>query len=314
MRTFVMLAALSVVLLWPAAASAVVKQTEVTITDGGTPVGGATVTLSVPKPPPRAAAQPKRRPTATPTDAQGKTTVTYDDEDARPGWLVDITVHRGGRSWTLRGVQMTSLAAGRSLDISRATPQPAPAGGLPSSYGGIDLGAGRVRGIKDPPVGSETLRSSGSGAVFGAHFGSCALLVIACLEASIRNGESGTSQDVGGFQLKTKKALLLALALAAPFPIGDAGFYVKPFAGLGYGRFSSEVDGFRATDWMPVWHIGVAVGRFMQTPLGPTWIELYWRFDETFDRQDVTLGQVKHSNNFMGVRFSFPLGNAAALR
>jgi hypothetical protein len=130
MRKLSVIAAALGMLLLSTTAQAVVRESEVTITQDGKPVAGATIALQAepakPQPagtPARAATPPKPK---TNTNNEGKVVVVYDDEKARDddSFTLILRTRDGRIIGRLPGVTLAMLRSGK-VDVPRQASTPA---------------------------------------------------------------------------------------------------------------------------------------------------------------------------------------------
>ena len=130
MRRLSVIAAALGMLLLSTTAQAVVRESEVTITQDGKPVAGATITLQAEPAKPQTAGTPARAATPpkpkTNTNNEGKVVVVYDDEKTRDDDSFTLILRtRDGRTiGRLPGVTLAMLRSGK-VDVPRQASTPA---------------------------------------------------------------------------------------------------------------------------------------------------------------------------------------------
>src|ERR1039458_164150 len=103
------------VLAWSGAARAVFQETTLTITDNGTPIPSATVTLKSANPTEKHEAP---RPKTAKTDEHGKIVLEHDEEDKKSNSLVEVTVTTDSGKTITRRSTLTDLLADTPFDVS----------------------------------------------------------------------------------------------------------------------------------------------------------------------------------------------------
>ncbi len=180
MRRLSVIAAALGMLLLSTTAQAVVRESEVTITQDGKPLAGATVSLQTEPPakpsaagtPPRTATAPKPKGN---TSKDGKVVIVYDDEKARDDdRFILLWRTRDGTTGRLPGVTLSMLKSGK-VDVPRQATTPArpvtqlqqpvtqPGGAPLATNSQIKYGAGGAVGVLRHTGTLEHREASGSG-------------------------------------------------------------------------------------------------------------------------------------------------------
>lgn len=126
---------------WSAAAFAIVQEGTTTLTEGGKPIGEATVKVTINQPVKTSTSQ-VRRPTQvvhrvkTRTDTTGRVTIKYDDQIVdRSEATVDLEIiTNDGRVLRRRGIPLSYFGSGMPIDVAMPASPYVPVAGTPYPY------------------------------------------------------------------------------------------------------------------------------------------------------------------------------------